>query len=474
MKKGVILVEVLIAAGILGAIMVPIIGFFVTSLETNWFATREVKASLLIQEEIEAVRSIRERNWEELVNGDYYVTFSGGRWRLVTSVEGETISGFTRKINISPVYRNSNGQIVAEGGGSRLDPSTKKLTAVVSWEGLRARSLSSLVYLTRYLDNLTWIQTTKADFDGGTKELVKTIDPPQVDGEVVLMGGCPSGSPEALIYDDMLRNGWVSKCSAIPTFWERLWCTIFNWLSNLLNNGNVMNIANTSPTYNGSSNSIELTFNPPGWSWAGIYNYKDICTIGFKNLHFYAYNSSAQPVTLYVTASYGSWDRRQVVLPPGGWTEVTLDYSALGDGYETNLKRIFFSVNSPSSQVKLYLDQIELTGGVGGYFTEGSLSSSYFDAGRETAFNQIFFEANLLAQTEIGFQVATSNSAVGPWIFYGPGGTTSTGDLYRQSTGEGIWLGNNFGRYAKYKAYLRSFNGVSTPTLYQVGINYSP
>jgi hypothetical protein len=220
MKKGIVLIEVLIAAAIFGALLVPILNFFVTGLESNWFAAKEIKSQALLTEQLEALRSVRKRNWEELAVGTYYLTTQQGKWKLIPSATGETLDSFTRKVEILAVYRNQNDQIVAATDpGARLDLSTKKIKATVSWHVLRDRSLTVETYLTR-LDNLSWKQTTKAEFDLGEKDMTKTqSNPPTDDGSVILMGGCPSGSPESLIYDDMLRNGWISKCSEIPTFW---------------------------------------------------------------------------------------------------------------------------------------------------------------------------------------------------------------------------------------------------------------
>lgn len=470
MKKGIVLIEVLLATAILGALLVPILDFFVTSIESNWFASREVKAQGLILEQLEALRSIRERNWEELGEGSYYLTATDGTWKLAPSEEGETTGPFTRKTEILPVYRDQNDLLVEAGDpGARLDPSTKKITASVSWQALRDRSLTVNTYLTRYLDNLVWKQTTKEEFDQGEMELTKTIDPPEDDGEVILEGGCFTESPESLIYDDELKSGWRVNCQGL-SFWRWLICIILQFFSN-----SEIQLDATEYTWDDSPYSMKITLRSYGWSWVGLYNFDAVCTKGFKNLHFYAYNPSTEEITFYLTAVYQEWETAQIDLPPQEWTEVSIDYEVLEE-YENNLRALYFHKWMPEGEPDLvfYIDQIELTGGVGGYFTQGTLTSSVFDAGRTTAFNRISFNANVPSQTEIGFQTATANSSEGPWVFYGPGGTTETNDLYTDPEGEGIWLGNNFGRFFRYKAYLRSLDGESTPTLYDVTINYSP
>jgi len=471
-QKGVVLLEVLMAATILGIILVPLLNFLVTGIESSWFASKESKAQALAREALEALRSIRERNWLELENGIFYPVVDLGVWKLVADEAGETIDSFNRQIKIEPVYRDDSDKIVEAGG--RLDPSTKLATIKVAWRSLRDRSITFKTYLTRYLDNLVWIQTTKAEFDAGEMELVKTVDPSIDDGEVILKGGCVAESPEALIYDDQLQNGWRANCDGLRFFWWLI-CQLIQFF-----NGASIQLDATEYTWNGSAHSIKLNLNPPGsgsfWSWARFYNWDGVCTKGFKNIHFYAYNAGVEEVTFNFTAVHDHWDNVEIVLPSREWTEVSIDYEQAHEEYETSLNSIYFSkwMTAGDPAITVYIDQIELTGGVGGYFTQGTLSSSVFDAGRETAFNQISFEADVPAETSIGFQLATSSRADGPWLFYGPGGTTSDSDLYTNPDGEGIWLGNNLGRFCRYKAYLFSYDGVSSPTLEKVRVNYAP
>ncbi len=342
---------------------------------------------------------------------------------------------------------------------------------------MRDRQLSLETYLTRYLDNLSWVQTTVADFTPGEFELTKILDPVSSDGDIVLEGGCTSGNPAALIYDNKTQNGWRINCDGFGCkFWD-LGCWISYYLCKTFQFFSNAEITEKSAdyTWNGSTYAMKIILKPSGWSWVRLYNFNAVCTKGFKTLHFYAYNPSAAEISFNLTAHYNEWETTEVVLPPGQWTEVTINYDTLEE-YQTSLDSLYFHkwFASGDPQITFYLDQIELTGGVGGYFTEGTFTSSVLDAGRQTAFNRLSYTASLPLQTEVGFQVAVSDSATGPWLFYGPGGTTSVNDLYKTAAGQGLWLGNNFGRYLRYKSYLRSLDGDSTPQLQSATINYSP
>ena len=471
-ESGFSLVEIIVSFAIFSVVVFALVQLLFVSQEAANLGKEKTKAMALLSEYLEEVKNIRRQDWQLLANGRYLIRLSLDNLVLEADPVGETVGDFTRYLEIGDAYRDSAGDLVGSGGSP--DPSTKKITAVVSWVGFHPSQISSETYLTRYFDNLAWNQTTAADFEAGEMDLVKIVDPAIDDGELELVGGCFSESPESLIYDDQFRNGWRSNCSGLG-FWQWLFCNFIQFFSN----GEIKSNS-TDYTYNGSSYSIKVKLKPPGsgssWSWVRIFNFNSVCTVGFRNLRFYVYNPTAVEKIFYVTAVYDEWDRREIVLPPGGWTEVSLDYETLGEGYEDSLQSIFFSNYMSSSDPELifYVDQIELTGGVGGYFTEGTLLSSVLDTGKSSAFNRIGFNGQVSGNTLIGFQIAVSDDPSGPWVFYGPGGTSLNDDLYTDSAGEAIWLGENLGRYFRYKAYLKSLDGEETPVLYNVSVNYSP
>jgi len=471
-SAGFSIIEIVVALSVFSIVIFATGQLFLVSRQAASIGKNKIKAYGLALEYLEGVKNIRFDNWEALANGRYLVDSIAGDLSLVPTEGGETVGEFTRYLELEDVYRDENGSIVASGGD--LDASTKKATVHVSWGLLRTKEISQSVYLSRYFENLAWEQTTVADFEAGEMDLVKVSDPVIDNGEIELVGGCTSGSPESLIYDDDLENGWRLDCSGL-SFWRWLFCVLIQFFSH-----GTVEIQSSDYAYDDSQYSMRIQLDPPSsgswWAWARIYNFEGVCTVGFRNLHFYVYNPGATEVEFNVTAVYGEWDRRTVTAPPGGWTEISLDYESIGDDYENNLQSIYFSklMTAGDPALVIYIDLMELTGGVGGFFTEGTLTSSTFDTGSASAFNRISFTADLPANTEVGFQTAVADSPDGPWVFYGPGGTGLSDDLYTNQAGEGIWLGANLGRYLKYKAYLKSLDGENTPIVRDVTINYSP
>lgn len=195
MKKGFSLIEILISMGVLGIIIFAVAQVFVVSLDAGKISSNRVKANALIEEYLEDIRNLRRRinGWLsiDLTAGKYIFSKDGsGNLILTPSATGETVGDFTRHLELADVFRDSSGKIVAVGG--TLDPSSKKITVYVSWSGVYPGTLHFSTYLTRYLDNLAWPQSTIADFNAGTTNgttaVVATNGSP-TDGQVQLGAG---------------------------------------------------------------------------------------------------------------------------------------------------------------------------------------------------------------------------------------------------------------------------------------------
>lgn len=165
-KSGQSLVELLLAVALATILLPALLTGLVASRQGKVQQEQRVKAVLLLQETQEATRSIREKGWSNLTtNGTYHPIISSSSWSLASGAD--VVGDYTRQIVISDVRRDSTtNQIVTSGGF--VDPSTKKADITISWTIPYASSISSTLYLTRYLDNLVYLQTTQADFNTDT------------------------------------------------------------------------------------------------------------------------------------------------------------------------------------------------------------------------------------------------------------------------------------------------------------------
>ena len=178
--KGQSIIELILAIGLASVFLPALLTGLVSSREGYAQQNQRLDAAYLLREAEEAVRVVRENSWSQIANnGTYHPVISGNTWSLAGNAE--SVSGFTRSIVISDVYRDAGGSISSSGN---IDPSTKKTVLTVSWDGPILSSVSSTAYLTRYVKNAVFAQTTEADFNPGTKVGVEVAN--TSGGEIVL------------------------------------------------------------------------------------------------------------------------------------------------------------------------------------------------------------------------------------------------------------------------------------------------
>jgi hypothetical protein len=159
-NSGQSVVEVVVAVSIFliiaGASVITILGSFLSSK----LAEGETTASLYAIEGQNAVVSIRNQSWSNLGNltdGDYGLTETGGIWAFNASSDS-LAGGYDRVTHISSVERNASGDIVDTGG--TIDPNTKKVTTIVSWN-FNPTQVSSVTFIS-YLTNWQGVSETGA------------------------------------------------------------------------------------------------------------------------------------------------------------------------------------------------------------------------------------------------------------------------------------------------------------------------
>ena len=153
---GLTLVEVIIATSIILIFLLalfPINNLYLNTVSTN---TNSVKATLLAEESLEAVRFLRDASWSDniaplSVGIGYSLELVSGSW-AATTTNIYIDNTFERVVTFLEVYRDINADIVPSGG--TLDPNTRLVTASISWKyGLATSTKSVSTYITNILDN---------------------------------------------------------------------------------------------------------------------------------------------------------------------------------------------------------------------------------------------------------------------------------------------------------------------------------
>lgn len=135
--RGFSLVEVILATSVFLLLASVLVGSYLYGLESTMLAGNRVRAVLLAEEGLEAVRNIRDDNFANISNGTHGLVISGNQWTL--SGLSDTNGIFTRSLTI------------IDAGSAR-----KSVSCTVSWQQNSSRSGS--VTLTTLMTN--WLSST--------------------------------------------------------------------------------------------------------------------------------------------------------------------------------------------------------------------------------------------------------------------------------------------------------------------------
>lgn len=212
-QSGQSLIEIILAIALSAILLPALLTGLVSSRQGKAQQAQRTQAVYFLNETVDAVRSVREKGWATFaVNGTYHPVISGSSWAMSTG--SATVNGLTQQVDIGDVYRATTGEIVTSGGS--LDPSSKKVDISISWGQPYISTVSASLYITRYLDNNSFTQTSVADFDVGTKSGTTVTD--ISGGEVTLGAGghgdwCAPGD-YILAQLDLPKSGTANAISA--------------------------------------------------------------------------------------------------------------------------------------------------------------------------------------------------------------------------------------------------------------------
>lgn len=213
LQVGQSLIEIILVIGLSAIIFPALLTGMVSSRNGKAQQAQRTQATYLLNETADSIRSVREKGWESFaVNGTYHTATASGS--LILLPGQIVINDLTQKIVIEDVNRSAEGEIVESGG--LPDPSSKKVRIEISWEQPSPSEVSTTLFMTRYLNNNSFMQTTVADFDTGTKS--GTIVTDISGGEVTLGAGgrgnwcTPNLSITAL---DLPKSGVANALTAI-------------------------------------------------------------------------------------------------------------------------------------------------------------------------------------------------------------------------------------------------------------------
>jgi type II secretory pathway pseudopilin PulG len=143
------LVEVIVATAVLALLIGALVPLTLHGTTTIRRAQERMIAAFAAEEGMEAVRSVVNRGYGNLVNGTYGLTEVNGFYAFAGSPDHPGGGAFTRTITVSSVYRDASGNVFGSpGAGRTLDPNATFVAVSVQWSpgdtaGVRSVSLST-------------------------------------------------------------------------------------------------------------------------------------------------------------------------------------------------------------------------------------------------------------------------------------------------------------------------------------------
>lgn len=130
-NSGQSILELIVALGV----FIIIVSSFAVFIYGNFTALERgsdyIQAEAILNEGVEAVRSIRSRAWNELLYSTSSVSVSGNKWNLDGEATSASIGKFDRYISFYPVFRDGQNRISDVGD---LDIFTKRIKVFTDWE----------------------------------------------------------------------------------------------------------------------------------------------------------------------------------------------------------------------------------------------------------------------------------------------------------------------------------------------------
>ena len=152
-KKGISIVEVVIASAIISLSMISITNVYGNFLTLSLANTEKVQAVFLLDEGVEAIKTMRNYSWSSVASSTlattYYLTWQNSRWQSTTT-PNSIDNKFIRTFTVSNVFRDASTLNIVNNGGV-LNNDSKVINLNVSWNYKGATSNKQISF---YVFNL--------------------------------------------------------------------------------------------------------------------------------------------------------------------------------------------------------------------------------------------------------------------------------------------------------------------------------
>ncbi len=203
-QLGQTLLEVVIVMAIFVVMASGIISALLSSSHSAQESGRYLVANGYIEEALQAVRSIRDRDWSQVTNGTHGFSTANGFYEF--SGTSDTLGIYTRTTTIENVYR-FGGITGPIAGSGTLDSNSKRVTINIRWQtslGL-IKNIDSVFYVFNW-DDQAWTESGQSEYINGYKNStdIRNVS----DGEIALRENMRNWSNLEMAYEiDLEGNG---------------------------------------------------------------------------------------------------------------------------------------------------------------------------------------------------------------------------------------------------------------------------
>jgi hypothetical protein len=391
-----------------------------------------------------------------------YPTNLLGVWQIKEGKKTQTIGNidFTRSFAFEPVQRDGSNNIITSGGTD--DPLTKKAVYTVTW---RDQTLSSSEYIFRETDSVF----TQTNWSGGLTSTTTVFTAPN--GFLAASSGIVYSTSGSLT-----NQLGQAASSSIDSTYRYAWSDQASWFDFY-----PVEYSPATAKFMGlaTSSLSSLSLSCQDLSICGTSNYqvyqKTSAGSGYAEGELYGYGWSD-------AFGWMSFNCNQTGVG-GSNTCATVNYkvsitTSTGDfnGYSWSDVIGWVSYNCAdlsicgTSNYKVKLNPG--SGGASADFLESLIFDTQIENGAVPV--SIVWQGSLGTDSQVKFQIASSNSESGPWNFIGNDGTTSSyypgSSTAQPNTSVSISKKYHFNhRYLRYKIYLTS-SATGAPTVEDVSI----
>jgi len=453
--RGQSLIEIVVAMAVFILISFSVMSLALGSFDGLRKGGEETRAYGLAEEAIEAVRSVRDGAWNELINNPAVVAISGNQW-VLNSGASELIDGkFTRTILFNDVCRDGSDNIVA-CPGAYTDPQSKEVNVGVDWSPRPGvtDTVQKNAYVTNW-DSKDWMQT---NWMGGSGQALWS---------------------DASRYDSDDGNVDNTAFGQMTLKTQSVGCGVKSW--HFLNGGDyVYNPAKIEVTGSFAQLFNGVSDNPPinpvvSYAVSNINAWTSFQETAVKNGGEIYYQLSDNDGATWQYWNGGAW----AVAGACNYniaSDVNTNISSFNIAAKKIMFKAFLSGNG-TQQVKL--DNLLVGWGEpvpgNNYVTSGYLVSSAYNTTKPSPLQLMAWDGDIAscpATCQIKLQVRAAMDGAGvPGAWTGWYGASGAGSYFTVPRGSLIPNVLNGYQWVQYRAELIG-DGTGTPVLQEVRVNY--